>query len=124
MNDRKWSMVEVKLFYRPEGETWYARIELESNVRPGIKSWKELDFDLASTMDSFVQACQATGGVLADYQNKLYGDAHNAMDTAQAAGELFKEIYAEALSEDTTKPKKILGPRGHQYSDGIESDGE
>jgi hypothetical protein len=116
------SNVEVKIFHRKDG-TLYARVELSSNI-PGLTgtniSFLELDFDMGSTLESFVQAIQAAGGALGDYQNKEYGDRHEPTATAKAAGELFMEIWEELKHEDKTKAPISITPKPHNYEDGAE----
>ena len=75
---------------------------------------------MGSTLESFVQAIQAAGGALGDYQNKEYGDRHEPTATARAAAELFMEMWEELMGDDTTKAPIIITPKPGAYEEGAE----
>lgn len=117
MSERERSRIEVKIFVRQDN-SMYARIELESDVRPTGISFKELDFNDQMTFEGFAETVRIAGGALAEYQNKYYRDRHQPHECATTAHQLFIEIFGELENKDKTKAPKFVVERPFGYEDG------
>lgn len=114
------SLIEVKVFVRKEDNTMYVRIELASDLRPGGRSFKEMDFNSQLTLEAFAETVRIAGGALAEYQNKHYGDRHEPHECATRAQSLFLEVFQGLTNEDKTKAPEFVVERPFGYEDGEE----